>query len=105
MENEKIYFENYLQKCLSNPEIKKEYDALEVQYLLIKLFINKRKSINMTQKQLSELTGINQSDISKLESGKANPTLELLNRIANAMDMKLKIELIPKEKRIDFINR
>ena len=52
----------------------------------------------MTQKQLSELTGINQSDISKLESGKANPTLELLNRIANAMDMKLKIELIPKEK-------
>ena len=57
--------------------------------------INARKASGLTQKQLSIKTGINQSDISKIENGNANPSISTLKRLANAMDMKLKIEFIP----------
>ena len=60
-----------------------------------------RKSLdemNCTQKELAERTGINQADISKLENGTRNPTLNLLKRLADGMGMSLKIEFVPKAK-------
>ena len=58
--------------------------------------IKARKSQNLTQKQLAELVGIDQGDISKLENGLRNPTIQLLKRIADSMNMTLKIEFTPK---------
>ena len=63
--------------------------------------IDARKSTGLTQKQLSEKTGISQADISKLESGNANPSLRTLQRLATGMGMKVKIEFQP----IDFNKR
>ena len=57
--------------------------------------IDARKSAGLTQKQLSEKTGITQADISKLESGNANPSLRTLQRLASGMGMKVKIEFQP----------
>lgn len=64
----------------------------------MKAMIEARLSQNLTQKQLAERTGINQADISKLENGSRNPTINLLKRLAEGMDMVLKIEFIPKHK-------
>ena len=47
----------------------------------------------LTQKQLSELTGIDQGDISKIEKGVANPTIGTLERIAEALGGKLIISI------------
>ena len=43
----------------------------------------------ISQKELSEAAGIDQSDISKIERGVAKPSVGTLNRIAEALDMKL----------------
>ena len=59
--------------------------------------VDARTSQDMTQKELSERTGINQADISKLENGTRNPTVNLLKRLAEGMGMTLKIEFIPKK--------
>lgn len=48
--------------------------------------------------QLSERTRIHQADISKLENGTRNPSLNLLKRLADGMGMVLKIEFVPKSK-------
>ena len=48
-----------------------------------------RKSI--TQLELSGLSGIDQSDISKIERGVYNPSINTLEKLANAMGMKLSI--------------
>ncbi|MBO5370662.1 MAG: helix-turn-helix transcriptional regulator, partial [Clostridia bacterium] len=72
----------------------KEYDALEPEFSIIQAMIDARKDCNMTQKELSEKTGITQGDISKLESGNANPSLKTLQRLANGMGMKLKLEFV-----------
>ena len=81
-----------------NPELKAEYDALEPEYDIIQAMIDARKSRNMTQKQLSELTGITQADISRIENGTRNPSLEMLKRLAKGMGMVLKLEFAPNTK-------
>lgn len=47
----------------------------------------------LSQKQLSEATGIDQSDISKIERGVANPSIATLNRIAEALDAQLYVSI------------
>lgn len=51
----------------------------------------------MTQTELYQKTGIHQGDISKIETGKSNPTLRQLKRIADALEMNVVLELVPKE--------
>lgn len=58
-----------------------------------------RKSSHMTQKELAEATGIDQSDISKIETGNANPALSTLMRLAEGMGMVLHLEFVPKQVR------
>lgn len=48
-----------------------------------------RTKRGLSQKELSELTGIDQSDLSKIERGVANPSIGTLSRIAEALDTKL----------------
>lgn len=56
-----------------------------------------RASLNMYQSDLAQKSGIAQGDISDIERGKANPTFKTLKRLADAMNMRLKIEFVPKE--------
>ena len=43
--------------------------------------------------ELASKSGVDQSDISKIERGVANPSLSTLNRLAQAMGMELQIDL------------
>ena len=54
-----------------------------------------RAKKGISQKELSDLTGIDQSDISKIERGVANPSVGTLRRLAEALDTKLMISLVP----------
>ena len=89
-------FERYLNKQLERTEFKKEWDALEQEYTIIQAVIDARKFRSITQKQLAERTGIQQSDISRIERGTANPSLNTLKRLADGMDMDLQIKFIPR---------
>ena len=88
-------FKDYLNTQLSNADFKREWDALEPEFAIIQALIDVRKSAGLTQKELSEITGIAQSDISKLENGNGNPSLKTLQRLASGMGMKMKIEFVP----------
>ena len=78
-----------------NPALKAEYDALEPEYDIIQTLIDARKRQHLTQKQLSEKTGITQADISRIENGTRNPSLEMMKRLARGMGMVLKLEFLP----------
>ena len=88
-------FRETLNEQLNNPEFKKEWDALEPEYQIIKAMLDARNEKAMTQKQLADITGIPQADISRLENGNANPSLRTLQRLADGMGMKLKLEFVP----------
>lgn len=89
---------SFMNEQLKDPEFKKEYEKLQPEMDVIRAMVDARISRNLTQKQLSDRTGIDQADISKLENGTRNPTLNLLKRLADGMEMTLKIEFIPKSK-------
>lgn len=57
------------------------------------LILLARKSAGLTQAQLSERAGISQPNIARLESGKYNPSVEFLERIAKALGKELVITL------------
>ena len=87
-------FEDFLNEQLKDPKVKKEYDALEAKYALIESIIIARKEKNLTQKELSQLTGITQADLSKIENGNANPSLSTLLKLAKGLGKKLQISLV-----------
>ena len=87
-------FKDYLREQMKDPEFKKEYDALEVEYAIKQVMLDARKASGLTQKELADRTGIAQGDISKLENGTANPSLKTLKRLAAGMGMKIKIEFV-----------
>ena len=91
---------NELKKeLLKNPEVKAEYDALEPEFNIIQAMIDARKQQNLTQEELSKRTGITQADISRIENGTRNPSLEMVKRLAKGLGMQLKLELVPQVKR------
>ena len=83
-----------------DPQLKAEYDALEPEYDIIQALIDARKEKKMTQKKLSEITGITQADISRIESGTRNPSLEMMKRLAKGMGMVLKLDYVPEANKL-----
>jgi len=84
-----------LNERMKEPNFRAEYEALEPEFIIIQAIIEARKMSGYTQKQLSERTGIAQGDISKIEKGNANPSLNTLKRLASGMDMKLSLHFEP----------
>lgn len=81
---------------LKDEETKAEYEALAPEYELIKAVLNARKAAKLTQQQLADKAGVDRADISKLENGNANPTFNMLQRLAESMNMSIKLEFVPK---------
>lgn len=88
-------FRETLNNQLKEPEFKAEWDALEPEYQIIKAMLAGRKAKNITQKELAEITGITQGDISRLENGSANPSLRTIKRLANGLGFNVKLEFVP----------
>ena len=58
---------------------------------------DRRKSLGITQTQLANLADVNINTIMKLERGNANPTLQILVKIADILGMELKLEVKRKQ--------
>ena len=86
-----------LSEQMKDEEFCKEYEAIQPEMDVIRAIVDARTSQNLTQKELAERTGINQADISKLENGTRNPSVNLLKRLAEGMGLALRIEFVPKQ--------
>ena len=87
-------YKETLKERMADPEFKAEWDAMEPEFQLMCAILESRKEAGLTQKQLSEATGITQADISRLESGEANPSLQTLKRLASGIGKKLQIKFV-----------
>lgn len=86
----------YKKVKMNDPAFAKAYEELQPEMNVIRAMIEARTSQNMTQKQLAEKTGIAQTEISRLENGTRNPSIKLLQRLADGMGMILDIQFRPK---------
>ncbi len=72
----------------------KETDPqLSPRYEVVEQLKQARKSLNVTQEDLAERVGTKKSNISRFESGRYNPSLDFLIRIADSLGKQLHIKI------------
>jgi DNA-binding XRE family transcriptional regulator len=87
-------WEDLKKELLADPEFKAEVDKLEPQFRLVRSLIACRRAKGLSQAALAEKVGTKQAAIARLESGRANPTLKFLLKVADALDAE--VELRPR---------
>lgn len=90
MTNYDIFFNG----MMKDPEVRKEYDALEPEFQLVRAMIKARHEAGLTQKELAAKTGIQQANISRIENGNGNPSVATLYKLAEGMGKKLVISFV-----------
>lgn len=77
--------------AFQNPEVKEAYDDLGSEFELISSLITMREKSGLTQDQIAEKMGTKSPNISRLESGRSNPSLKTLVNYAKACGFKLNL--------------
>jgi len=86
-------YDSLRRKMMKDPGFKKAYDRLGPEFELLGIILKKRKKDGLTQAKLAKRMGTKQSAISRFESGKANPTLDFLYRLADALGAQMKVTI------------
>ena len=86
---------DHLAARMEDSAFKAAYDELEVDFKIAQTLLEYRSEHNLTQAELAKLIEINRSDLSKIESADANPTLKTLKKIARALETSLQINFEP----------
>ena len=73
-----------------------EYIQNNVRKSLVREYTYLRKLKGLTQAEVAERAVISRTNISRFESGEYNPTLEMLVKLATAMDLDILVTLKPK---------
>ena len=90
----KTTFEDWRAEQLAAPEFLAAARELEPGYQVARLRIQR----GLTQAQLAELVGTRQPSIARLESGESVPSLSFLQRVAEVLDARIEVRLVPVEK-------
>lgn len=88
-----ISFEEMKADMLKDEEFRIEYEKLRSRYEAIEQIIRARKEQNITQAELAKRVGTQKSNISRLESGNYNPSLDFLAKIAESLGKKISVTL------------
>lgn len=91
-------FSTLHKRMMKDPEVRKEYEALEEEFALIAAVAKARMRAGLSQAQLAKRMKTTQSTVARLESGRSLPSTRTLSRFAKATGHRLKISFEPIEK-------
>ena len=77
---------------LKDPKFRKAYEESRLEYEIARAIIRARIEKGLTQKQLADKLNTKQSVISRVESANTTPSLSLLKRLAQALDISLRVQ-------------
>lgn len=93
MSKASVSFDSIKNELMMDEEFRKEYDKLKPRYEIIAQIIETRKEQNMTQAELAKRVGTQKSNISRLESGNYNPSLDFLIKVAKSLGKELSVRM------------
>lgn len=94
MRQKKFYSHEELhRKWMKDPEYRREYEKLEIEFQIARQIIGARIKRKMSQEELAEKAGTGQAVISRLEGMNAKPSISLLERIARALNTKIRVTI------------
>ena len=88
-----VSFDDLKKELLKEEEFQCEYEKLRPRYEVISQIIEARIEQNMTQAELAKRVGTQKSNISRLESGNYNPSLDFLIKVAKSLGKELSIQI------------
>jgi len=88
--------EYFKEKREKDPEYRKVWEEIEPEYQLANQIIERRKKLNLTQKDLAGLMNTSQSVVSRLENGR-DISLKTIKRAARVLMCKPIFLLEPRE--------
>lgn len=93
MSKASVDFSAIKEELMKDNEFEDEYEKLKPRYELISEVIKVRRELNLTQEELAYRIGTQKSNISRLESGNYNPSLDFLSKLAKGLGKEIHIEL------------
>jgi len=90
-------FNDFLKKQLENPDVAAEFKRIDPQFQIAKELIKLRIKRGITQKELALRIGSTQAVVSRIESGAVNSSIDTLQKLSEALDAKLMIQIEPNE--------
>jgi DNA-binding XRE family transcriptional regulator len=91
--SELIPFEQVMKQLNSDPDFVTAYEELQDEFDLLKTILRMRTAAGLTQEHLAKQLGTQKSSISRLESGRSNPSWQTLQRYAEACGYRLRLEI------------
>ena len=77
-------------------EVLVERQKERVKNQILTSYIKLRKEKGITQQEIADRTGIKRTNVARSESGRNAPTIEVLVKLAAALDMELEIRLVER---------
>lgn len=90
-----LTYKQVIAEKMKDSSFREAWEELEPEMQLVKTMLKAREEQRLSQRDLSELTGITQADICKMEKGEANPTLQTIKRVAAGLGMQLELVFKP----------
>lgn len=88
-----VKFDEVKAMLMKDEEFKDEYEKLKPRYDIISQIIDERSKQSITQEELALRVGTQKSNISRLESGTYNPSLDFLIKVAHSLGKEMQIVL------------
>ncbi|MBI2085825.1 helix-turn-helix transcriptional regulator [Candidatus Daviesbacteria bacterium] len=88
--------EELKRELFQNPKVKKAYEDLQPEFAIIQAIIDARVKKKISQEELAKRMGTGQAVISRLENANARPSLSLIKRLADALDLKVELHFTPR---------
>ena len=77
-----------------DPKFKKAWEESDAEYQISRALIAARLNKKISQRELAKKASTTQAVISRLENMSANPSIGLIQKVASALNLKLKIQLV-----------
>ena len=86
-------FRDHLKESLKDPKFRKAWEESEAEYQVSRALISARINGKISQRELAKRANTTQAVISRVEGMNANPSIGLIQKLAQALNLKLKIQL------------
>lgn len=91
-----ISFDTLHKKWMRDPKYRYEYEKLAPEFEIARQIIDARIKKKISQQELARRMGTGQAVISRLETASARPSLSLIQRLADALNLKVELRFTPK---------
>ena len=93
---EYITHAQFRKKLLAKPAVREAYEELQPEFAIVRAIVEARAKKTISQEELAKRMGTGQAVISRLESANASPSLSLIKRLAEALNLKVELRFTSK---------